>query len=40
MSADPQPGYFLNRTRLGDGCRHVFIDGGSNRGVHVRFRKL
>jgi len=25
------------RTRLGDGCYHVFIDAGSNRGVHGRF---
>ena len=24
-------------TRLGDGCRHVFLDVGSNRGVHVLF---
>ena len=22
---------------LGDGCRHVFLDVGANRGVHVRF---
>lgn len=33
----PEPGYYINSTRLGDGCRHVFIDAGSNRGVHVRF---
>jgi hypothetical protein len=23
--------------KLADGCRHVFIDGGSNTGVHLRF---
>ena len=23
--------------RLGDGCYHVFLDVGSNRGVHGRF---
>ena len=26
----------LLRTKLADGCRHVFLDVGSNRGVHVR----
>ena len=25
------------RTRLGDGCRHVFLDVGSNHGLHVRY---
>lgn len=27
----------LNAVKLGDGCRHVFLDVGSNRGVHLRF---
>ena len=27
----------LGAVRLGDGCRHIFLDVGSNRGVHVRF---
>ena len=27
----------LNYHRLGDGCRHVFIDAGANRAVHTRF---
>ena len=25
--------------RFGDGCYHVFMDVGSNRGVHGRFRR-
>ena len=32
-----QRGSPLDSARLGDGCRHVFLDVGSNRGVHVRF---
>lgn len=27
----------LNYHKLGDGCRHVFIDAGANRAVHTRF---
>ena len=27
----------LHEARLGDGCRHVFLDVGSNSGLHVRF---
>ena len=30
-------GSHLNRHKLGDGCRHVFIDAGANRAVHTRF---
>ena len=26
-----------NRVKLGDGCRHVFLDVGANLAVHVRF---
>ena len=33
----PVPGSALASARLLDGCRHVFLDVGSNRGVHVRF---
>ena len=27
----------LSSVRLGDGCRHVFLDVGANRGLHVRY---
>ena len=27
----------LHEVRLGDGCRHVFLDVGSNAGLHLRF---
>ena len=34
----PQPlvEAFTTGAKLADGCRHVFLDVGSNRGVHVR----
>ena len=33
----PLPGSRAAAAKLADGCRHVFLDVGSNRGVHVRF---
>jgi FkbM family methyltransferase len=27
---------FRPRPRMGDGCRHIFLDVGANRGVHIR----
>ena len=34
--AQPFRTSLVRRPRMGDGCRHIFLDVGANRGVHIR----